>query len=865
MTVKQIKHFKTNVLLKSIIGKDLINDDNIAILELVKNSYDANSSKVNVIFKNLKFNDDSQNKFYSNQSSKIIIQDFGVGMSDDDIENKWLNIAYSEKKIKKIEFNRVLAGNKGVGRFSCDSLGKYLDLYSRKKGEDFVHLFIDWELFEEEKNSRDLQDTEIQNIPIELRIIAEDDFEAETGFKVFDEGTILEISKLRREWVTLERNRNKKETWNNKRLLELKKYLEKLISPNQSFGEDTFSINLYAPEFIDDDFGKPKHEKVNGEIENKIFRKLDFTATSISSVISKDGTTITTTITDKGRDIFILEEKNVRFPLLNNVNIVVYFLNRYSKIYFTKQTGIRSIDFGSIYLFINNFRIPPYGEQGDDWLGLERRKQQGYGRVLGTRDLVGRIEIQDNKNQFQIVSSREGLVKDSVFYELTDKDKGFFFFTFERLERFVVEGLDWDRLTRKKGKDDNDDEDHDAKIRKFISDFEKTVNTEKWKFSPKDEIYFEDQITKNRRILSIIDNIINVKPDNIIELYINEDLVVELVAEERRKTQEKIDEIKENISKFSLEQIDELRENLEKERRLLETTFKKASDISQNRLHPNTKKLLFEQTKELYDIDPKEAIDILIAEIEESHKREDETNTSLRVVEAQNLFYKSQLNIDVKKLLLYHHDIGISTEIIKNKLSVLGGRIQKGKTIENELLKKYVEEISLEANKIKTIVNYATKANFNDASNSQSNDLVQFITEYIENVVSEIEKTYDNKPLEIKIINENQAKFQTEFIPMEIMMIIDNLTSNSIRAEAKSVEVRFEQESENDISIVFKDNGQIVISNKNVEKIFDFGFTTTSGSGLGLYHVKEIINKMNGGIELNKLEKGVEFIIKFSK
>ncbi|MEP7235103.1 MAG: ATP-binding protein, partial [Ignavibacteriota bacterium] len=75
-----MKHFKTNVLLKSILGKDLINDDNIAVNELVKNSYDANSKKVDIIFKNLKQNDDATNPVYSSKSSKIIIQDFGVGM-----------------------------------------------------------------------------------------------------------------------------------------------------------------------------------------------------------------------------------------------------------------------------------------------------------------------------------------------------------------------------------------------------------------------------------------------------------------------------------------------------------------------------------------------------------------------------------------------------------------------------------------------------------------------------------------------------------------------------------------------------------------------------------------------------------------
>ena len=83
-------HFKTNVQLKSIIGKDLINDDNIAILELVKNAFDADSKKVEVEYFNLKENDDKIISTYSGKTSRLIIQDDGLGMSLGDIQNKWL-------------------------------------------------------------------------------------------------------------------------------------------------------------------------------------------------------------------------------------------------------------------------------------------------------------------------------------------------------------------------------------------------------------------------------------------------------------------------------------------------------------------------------------------------------------------------------------------------------------------------------------------------------------------------------------------------------------------------------------------------------------------------------------------------------
>ena len=80
--------FRTNALLKSIIGKDLITDDNIAVLELVKNSFDAGSKNVNLIFENIIKNEDYKKQLApTKNSSKLVIQDFGVGMSESDLKD----------------------------------------------------------------------------------------------------------------------------------------------------------------------------------------------------------------------------------------------------------------------------------------------------------------------------------------------------------------------------------------------------------------------------------------------------------------------------------------------------------------------------------------------------------------------------------------------------------------------------------------------------------------------------------------------------------------------------------------------------------------------------------------------------------
>src|SRR5690606_26210349 len=95
----------------------------------VKNSFDADATEVKIIFENI----------YSGDT-KIIIQDNGKGMDYDDLINKWLFVAYSAKRNgtededyrNKLKSERFYAGAKGVGRFSCDRLGRYLNLITTK-------------------------------------------------------------------------------------------------------------------------------------------------------------------------------------------------------------------------------------------------------------------------------------------------------------------------------------------------------------------------------------------------------------------------------------------------------------------------------------------------------------------------------------------------------------------------------------------------------------------------------------------------------------------------------------------------------------------------------------------------------------
>lgn len=287
----------------------------------MKNSFDADAKRVDISFSNLKENDDKSIDSYSEKTSRLIIKDDGLGMNLDDIKNKWLNIAYSEKKQNTRQHNRMMAGAKGVGRFSCDRLGEFLNLYARKNGEkSYILLKIDWKMFEVEDENK-----EIQSVILDYKELTEEDL-VKRKVEPFKQGVILEIIKLRSNWVYEIRNdKGIIIDWNTDKLVNLKKYLEKLINPNQAFEENDFGIYLNAQEFIVENNNKEDSQKFIGKIDNTIFEKLDFKTTSIESEIIEDGQIILTTLKDKGKTIFWIKKK-MNFIRRLNMQSVTYII-----------------------------------------------------------------------------------------------------------------------------------------------------------------------------------------------------------------------------------------------------------------------------------------------------------------------------------------------------------------------------------------------------------------------------------------------------------------------------------------------------------------------------------------------------------
>ncbi len=121
------------------LGRELVTDYVTALTELVKNSYDADSEAVEVIFENM-----------LSKQGRVIIADTGCGFTSDDIENKWAVIG-TNSKVKNPyseKYKRRCVGRKGIGRYSVERLAEYCTLYSFTKTEAPVKYYTNWNKYE---------------------------------------------------------------------------------------------------------------------------------------------------------------------------------------------------------------------------------------------------------------------------------------------------------------------------------------------------------------------------------------------------------------------------------------------------------------------------------------------------------------------------------------------------------------------------------------------------------------------------------------------------------------------------------------------------------------------------------------------
>lgn len=732
-------NFKVSAGLKDIIGKELITNKFVAIFELVKNSFDANAKKVDISFK---FNDEEINC--------IEIQDNGKGMDFNQIVNNWLNVAYSDKKLenankKGLKFDRSQLGAKGIGRFSCDRVGAIVNLYTRKKNESLVHhVTIEWDNFE------NVDDKSFLDIPVK--------YEEKNMLDFPLQGTLIKISNLR-------------EKWDRKELLELKRMLMKLISPNTDNSSE-FVIELHAESELEKDkFENNERDIVNGVVRNTLFETLNIKTVALNVDINAEGNIIVTKLNDKGQEVFYIKEENEKFRALKDVHLKLFYMNRKAKLLFSKIMGISQVSYGNIFVFKNGFRILPYGETEDDFFGINLRQQQGTRRYFGTRDLVGRIEINGEAKGFVETSSRDnGFIKSKQVDEL----KEFFVSKMKILETYVVNVLDWG---------DRDSEIFDINC-----------------------LNFENLV---KQIAGIT------KKTNPLEIRYDEKIIAE-------------------ISKKATDTS-------------IQNTLNKITDIAEKSNNQDLLSLI-NTTKKRVDVLKEENKKLTILN-EEKEKQQKETIQELQRVSNQIYFLENTTDIDfVKAKEIIHLDM-IFADKINEYMEIIfnyfGNKKIDATNLENIMAN--LAQVKFLANKIYSISNFGLKANFSLKSDKQiKSNIVIFIDEYLNNI-------YNRSPnLDLKIIVEKKLSREIliDFYASEIVAVIENIISNANKAHAKHLYFIISND-DNYMTIDAIDDGDgINNSIKNKEDMFGLGYTSTSGSGVGLYTIRKILKSMNGTVEI---------------
>lgn len=392
---------KPKARLIKTIGEDLISNNVVAIIELVKNSYDANSPIVVVEFQGIvdKIVEGKREKrVIKKEFSKLIILDEGDGMDLNIIENVWMEPATNfKKKSENVNKQRRFTGEKGIGRFASAKLASKLDIYTRKKDDNEIVVNFNWDDFSDEEKY--LEEIKTKWFVREPKSIS-------------TKGTILELSTLNN-------------SWDEHQIRELRVLLSRLLSPI-SPAED-FLIELKLPDGLEDLSGLIERPETLNRPDYYIKGSVsDVGIPEIVYFSKKNNKTIPLNI--------LIEEfklKNpYRLPMCGPFQFEFKVWNRDSDSIKNLANDIESTvknvkgdldDLAGISIYRDNFRVIPYGNKNNDWLNLNIRRVNNPTMRLSNNQIVGYVSIGlDTNPELKDQSNREGIVDSQSFVDLKE-------------------------------------------------------------------------------------------------------------------------------------------------------------------------------------------------------------------------------------------------------------------------------------------------------------------------------------------------------------------------------------------------------------------------------------------------------------
>jgi hypothetical protein len=377
--------FAASGQLVGLLGKKLINENSVAVLELIKNAYDADASEVTIKFSHLG----------QPAESRIVVEDDGDGMTADEIESVWMTAGISPKRQqvldrKRTARGRVLLGEMGIGRFATQRLGNSLILVSKKAGSPEATLRVNWDEFEYADRLAD----------VECKIVEEDApriFVGErTGTRVVMSGTT-------------------DTPWSESELEAVNLKIRRLLMPGAQ--PPDFAITLDIPEY-------PRFERLDTPASIERFHF------SLSGEVDASGVGHFEVITD------VRERKstNVEVNLWNRIDHepgvpprcgpfhlnVRVFMKQKSELRLkgVKPTDVK--DLSGVSVFRDGFRVLPYGDPGDDWLQLDKRRINDMSKKFGNDQIIGFVSISaENNIELLDQANRLGLQKNASYNDFT--------------------------------------------------------------------------------------------------------------------------------------------------------------------------------------------------------------------------------------------------------------------------------------------------------------------------------------------------------------------------------------------------------------------------------------------------------------
>ncbi|RKE52382.1 sensor histidine kinase [Sphingobacterium detergens] len=365
------------------LGRELVGRHETAVAELVKNAYDADATSVTISF----------NKT-DNPNGQIIINDNGLGMDRDQLIKGFMTISSTDKihNPKSTKFKRVRAGQKGIGRFSTQRIGKKLTIITQTQlSPKALKLQVDWDKYE---------------IDGDLFLISNNVDEID---KIKEEGTTLIIDEVRDIWS----------------LAMIKKtftFISDLLQPfplstrlEQSQGDPGFKVDFY------------KDSTILIDEESAFFQHA---LAQIEGYVDNDGQGFYSFKSEKlniDEDVILIgkEERDIPYIKLKNVHFKAYYFiwnSGYIPKGVEKHVRENARKNGGIRLYRNGFRVLPYGEPNNDWLRLDASVVRNT--IIaphGNMNYFGFVEVVDKEGElFQEQSSREGLLENEALEELRD-------------------------------------------------------------------------------------------------------------------------------------------------------------------------------------------------------------------------------------------------------------------------------------------------------------------------------------------------------------------------------------------------------------------------------------------------------------